>query len=421
MQADRPAFLCHECGTLHAVRRLPAGVTARCRSCGALLYRARRESVSRALALTLAAFVLFIVAHAFPLMTFAMEGNVKSGTILGSVLALWRDGAWHLALVVLCLVTLIPLAKLAIELWVLLPLAFDRVAPGTYRLFALADASRMWAMTEVYLLAVLVAYVKLADLATITLGPALFAFGGLILCLAAADNLLDRRAVWWRLQPQNGINALRRTGRPLASCHVCDQVVAWPGGAMAAHARIACPRCGTTLHYRKPDPLARGWAFLLAAAILYVPANLYPVMTVTSFGRAQSDTIISGVIALAEIGMWPVALLVFIASITVPLLKLVGLGLLLLSVQTGWRKRRQDRTRLYRIIEQVGRWSMIDIFMIAVLAVLVDLGEIARIEPGPGALAFAAVVLLTMFAARSFEPRAIWDQPEEASHAATPA
>ncbi len=407
MERDRPAFLCHHCGTLHGVRRLPFGVTASCRTCGAVLYRERRSSVERALALTLAAAVLFVVAHAFPFLTFSMEGSTRSGTILGSAAALWADDSWALAVVVVMLVTVIPLGKLGLELWVLLPLWKGRVAPGTFRLFAFADKSKTWAMTEVYLLAVLVAYVKLSDLASITVGPALWAFAGLILCLAAADNILDRRAVWWRLQPQNTMRALGRPNRVVAACHTCDQVVALPDDGHG----YRCPRCTAVLHARKPRALARSWALLLAAAVLYVPANILPVMTVTSFGRAQADTILSGVIALVEAGMLPVALLVFFASVTVPLLKLVGLGFLLVSVQLGWTGKRRDRTRLYRIIEQVGRWSMIDIFMIAILAVLVDLGEIARIEPGPGALAFAAVVVLTMLAARAFEPRLIWDRP----------
>jgi paraquat-inducible protein A len=409
MGPDRPAVICHECGTLHGVRRLPSGVTASCRTCGAPLYRQRRDSARRALALTLAALILFVVAHVFPFMTFSMEGNATSATILGSAFALYQEGVWPLALVVGAMASLFPLLKLLLNLYTLLPLAIDRAAPGTRRLFALAGRLRTWAMTEVYLLGVIVAYVKLSELATLTIGPALYAFGLLIVCMAAADNVLDPRAVWWRLAPQNRLRPLRATGRPLAACHVCDQVVSLPA---AAH-EVRCPRCGAVVHLRKPDAIARTWAFWLAAAMLYVPANVLPVMTVTSFGRGEPDTILSGVVALIEVGMWPVAALVFFASITVPVLKLLGLAFLLLSVQLGWHARPRERTQLYRLIEQVGRWSMIDIFMIAILAVLVDLGEIARIEPGAGALAFASVVVLTMLASESFEPRLIWDNERQ--------
>jgi paraquat-inducible protein A len=153
---------------------------------------------------------------------------------------------------------------------------------------------------------------------------------------------------------------------------------------------------------------------------LYVPANLLPVMTVTSFGKGEPDTILSGVKVLIEAGMWPIALLVFFASITVPVLKLLGLSFLLISVQrrSAWRPR--DRTFLYRIIESVGRWSMVDIFMISILVALVDLGSIATIQPGPGAIAFAAVVIITMIASMAFEPRLIWDR-QETSHVRRPA
>lgn len=396
-------MLCPECGTLHRVRRAPAGVTASCRTCGALLYRQREESVQRALALTVAALLLFVIAHALPFMTFAMEGNSRAGTILGSVAALWRDGAWQLAIVVLLLATVMPLAKLLLELWVLVPLSLGRIAPGTGRLFALANTSRLWAMTEIYLLAVLVAYVKLRDLATIQVGPALWAFVGLILAIAAADNLLDRRAVWWRLQPQARLDELG-DAEMLAGCHTCGQVVPLASGLE----RRRCPRCGAPVHRLKPDSVARSWAFLLAAAVLYVPANVYPVMTVTTFGRSEPSTILGGVVELTAAGMWPVAALVFFASIAVPVLKILGLGFLLLMTRWPVDASKRDLARLYRLIEQVGRWSMIDIFMIAILAVLVDLGEIARIEPGPGALAFASVVVLTMLAAMSFEPKLIW-------------
>ena len=148
---------------------------------------------------------------------------------------------------------------------------------------------------------------------------------------------------------------------------------------------------------------------MIAAAILYIPANLYPVMKLTSLGQTEPDTIISGVKAMIVVGMWPIALLVFFASITVPVLKIIGLAYLLLSVQRRSSYRRRDRTKMYRVIESVGRWSMVDIFMISILVALVNLGTIATFEPGIGAVAFASVVVLTMFAAMAFDPRLIWD------------
>ncbi len=172
-------------------------------------------------------------------------------------------------------------------------------------------------------------------------------------------------------------------------------------------------RCGTALHWRKTNGFNRAWALVITGFILYIPANVYPIMTVISFGKGAPDTIMSGVIHLIEAEMWPLALLVFFASVTVPVMKLLGMVFLLISVQlkSSWRPR--DRTLLYRIVEAVGRWSMIDIFMISILAALVKLGAIATIEPGVGATSFAAVVVITMIAAMCFDPRSIWDAMEE--------
>jgi paraquat-inducible protein A len=190
-------------------------------------------------------------------------------------------------------------------------------------------------------------------------------------------------------------------------CHVCH-LLSRPAGA--AHPR--CPRCGAGLHARKPNSLARTWALMLTAYILYIPANLLPVMTVTMSGKGEPDTILSGVKELALGGMWPLALLVFFASITVPVLKLLVLTYLLLSVQFRSNWRPKERTALYRITESVGRWSMIDIFVIAILVALVKIGSLATIEAGAGAVAFGGVVVVTMFAAMSFDPRLIWDALE---------
>jgi paraquat-inducible protein A len=178
------------------------------------------------------------------------------------------------------------------------------------------------------------------------------------------------------------------------------------------HAAAACPRCGAALHARKPDSLARTWALVIAAGICYLPANMLPIMKVTSLGNAQADTILSGVIYLTVHGMWPLALVVFIASVFVPLAKLIILVYLLISVQRRSQWRPVDRTRLYRLTEAVGRWSMVDIYVVTIMVALVKLGNLATIEAQAGAIFFGAVVVITIFAAMSFDPRLIWDNLE---------
>jgi paraquat-inducible protein A len=160
----------------------------------------------------------------------------------------------------------------------------------------------------------------------------------------------------------------------------------------------------------------RAWSLLFAATVLYLPANLFPIITVIRFGQGEPSTIMQGVIELIQAQMWPLAALVFLASITVPMLKLVSLTAMLLTTHDGSFYRLRDRTRLYRLIESVGRWSMIDVFMLTVLVALVHMGFIATVLPGPGAICFASVVALTMFATASFDPRLMWDAAAAHGH-----
>ncbi|MCU7646472.1 paraquat-inducible protein A [Pseudomonas piscis] len=170
-----------------------------------------------------------------------------------------------------------------------------------------------------------------------------------------------------------------------------------------------CSRCRALLHVRRLGSIRRTWALLISAMLLYVPANLLPIMTVSIFGKGAPATIMSGVISLLQLGMIPIALVVFVASIVVPTFKLVGIALLLYSVQRHQPMSARQRIIMYRFIEWVGRWSMLDIFVIAILVALVNFGNLARIEANLGAAAFASVVVLTMLAAVTFDPRLIWD------------
>lgn len=187
--------------------------------------------------------------------------------------------------------------------------------------------------------------------------------------------------------------------RGLAVCHVC-------GLASPVRAR-RCPRCGDSLHLRNRDSLQRTWAFTVASLLLYFPANLLPILRVESFAGAQSSTIMGGVIQFWQEEDYPVAIIIFVASVMIPVLKIIAIVWLCLAASSGWRPR--GMTRLYRVTEFVGRWSMVDVFVVAILVGVVQLGSTISIHPGAGALSFAAVVVLTMFAAMSFDPRLIWD------------
>ena len=188
-----------------------------------------------------------------------------------------------------------------------------------------------------------------------------------------------------------------------------------PGTAQTHHSIPACARCGAELHSRKPGSIARTWAYLIAAFILYIPANVLPISNTRTLFDEQSDTIFSGVVYLWRDGSWPLALLVFIASIVVPVAKLIVMSGLVISVQRRSLRKPAQRTRLYRIVEFIGRWSMLDIYAVAILTALVQLRSLAEVTAGPAVLAFGAVCVLTILASHAFDPRLIWD-PIDMTH-----
>ena len=201
----------------------------------------------------------------------------------------------------------------------------------------------------------------------------------------------------------------RKAGMVL--CQDCHKLLRYP--ETHGHEDIECPRCGGAVHQREPNSLSKTWAMVITAFILLIPANLFPIMTFTVKGSGEPSTIIDGVLMMVHHGMIPIALIVFIASICVPFLKLAGLATLLLSVQFKWKTSPRQRTTMYTLIETIGRWSMLDVFSIAVLGALVELGMLANVKAGPAATFFCAAVVITMFAAMSFDTRLIWDAKEE--------
>jgi paraquat-inducible protein A len=203
--------------------------------------------------------------------------------------------------------------------------------------------------------------------------------------------------------------------RGLASCHVCGQLCRMHSPSEA----LACPRCRARLHLRKPGSIVKTWLLLILAAVLYIPANTLPILESHSLLENQSSTILAGIVMFWKSGSWFVAALIFVASIVVPLTKLIALALLLISVQRRSVWARQQRTQLYRLVDFIGRWSMLDIFVVALTVALVQVGALASIQAGTGSLAFGAVVIITMLAAHSFDPRLIWDAadyPTEEEH-----
>lgn len=399
---------CPDCGLVQRLPALRSAETARCGRCGALLRGSRIGELDSAVALASMALILFVIANATPFMTFEFDGNEETAYILTGVYAFYSHGFLALAALILFASFIAPLVRMASLLYVLVPLRMGFVPWQVARVFRFTERLRTWGMLEVYLIGVLVAVVKLGQLASVFPGIGFYVLVPLVYAWTAIQGRIDPQVIWAaadrRIPPH--LREPEPDGVEGVSCATCGRI-----DASAGSTRKHCLRCGASLHARKPNSVARTWALVISAAILYVPANLYPIMTITLLGRTSTHTIIDGVETLFSSGLWEIGAVVFVASIAVPLLKLLGLSHLLISVRSRSPLRSEaDRTRLYRIIAYVGRWSMIDIFMLSILIALVHLGTLATIDPGIAATCFAAVVVITIFAAEAFDPRLIWDR-----------
>ena len=388
---------CHACGLVQTLPALPRKAVARCARCAAVLRRRRTDPHGRALAMAITGLMLFALASQMPFMEMRIGASASGASLATGPEVLNALGAWPMAIAVLVTTIGAPLVKMLATIWVLIGIRMRHPPAHLARVFAWVERLSPWSMVEVFLLGVFVAYTKLIDMAQVEIGGALYALGALMLTMAATDAFMDDAAVWDRLgHPAQA----PRAGR-LIGCECCDLVV--------AASETQCPRCRSALHHRIPGSLGQSWALLVAAIVLYIPANMLPVLNLVSFGQDHSSTILGGVIELAASGMWPLAALVFIASVIVPVFKVLGMGILLISTQLGASGYLRERSVIYRVVEAIGRWSMIDVFMISILTALVHLDRFATITPGPGAVCFCLVVILTMLAAMRFDPRLMWD------------
>ncbi|SIN96055.1 paraquat-inducible protein A [Halodesulfovibrio marinisediminis] len=398
---------CHDCGLTQQLPEMPVGTKAICTRCGSVLFQKTNDTTQRTLALSLTGLILFAIANAYPFLSMQVEGKIQETTLLTGITWLFTHHMQGLSALVLLTSIAIPLIQLLALVFILTPIQMGKLAPKTGTIFRTVRHLMPWSMMEVFLLGILVSMIKLGKMATLIPGTAIWAYGGLILVLIAAFAGLNPHDIWKRLPvttSEDSSDGLTQS----ATCHSCSLESDIP----QTH-HTACPRCGAGMHVRKPKSLERTTALVVAAIVLYIPANLLPITVTQVFGSSQADTIMSGVIFFMLSGSWHIALVIFIASILIPLLKLITLVYLLLSVKFRHQWKPETRTRMYRLTEAVGRWSMVDVYVVTVLVALVQLDPFAAIQAGPGAIYFAAVVVITMLAAESFDPRLIWDQKEE--------
>src|SRR3984893_9191006 len=410
-------FACRDCGQIH---RLPAGpLTDRwllCRRCGRRLWRSPRVGLDHPLAYTTGAIILFSIANGFPVFEISFANDHRSGHIItGAVQPTRYDtGMTAVGVLVAMISVILPVLTLSLTFAVLAHLivvhrANMRFRPAIAAPWKLARHLRPWSMMDVYLLGAVVAYTRLNRLADVVIGAGGYALAALLLVQVLIEQSLGRQ----RVSRAIGDPAMYApaSGDPWILCLGCEVVA-----AISRVGRRRCPRCRAHLVAHRPGSLATTAAFTLAGYILYLPANVLPVLTITRFGRTDHYTILGGVRDLADAGLWPLALLVLFASIVVPILKLAGLTWFLIAIRLRSARLLRERTALYRLIDFIGRWSNIDVFMISIVSALLQFGILTTVDPGTGIASFAAVVVLTMVAARAFDPRLMWDAAAGVKH-----
>ncbi len=356
---------CPDCGLEQALPAIADHEVARCARCHRLLKVPAAQSRA-SFALILGALLLWVPGCLAPLLTVTAGGASRSANLVQCALKLWGSGYPPLSILVVLLMLAIPSAFMLLTLAQALP----RIDPSELR--RMAHRLRPWLMTEVFVVGGCVAYSRIQSVATVQVDA-----GGW--CLAGAATLL--------------LGSLALRGDPPA-----DEELRPVGHTPA---RSGLDRSGML-------SLEATTALVIAGLVLYIPANVLPVLQIERYGSVQTNTILGGVIELVHYDLWPLAVIVFMASVVVPLAKLFGLAWLLWQTRRRSPRLLQERTRVYRLIDTIGRWSNIDVFMISILGALVQFGALERVRPERGALAFAGVVLITMVAAQCFDPRLMW-------------
>ncbi len=410
-RARRRLRACQECDWVVALPPLRGGEKADCPRCGHTLVKRHQRPAQRSMALALSALIALAVALSFPFISFSVGGVGNRIELSQTATTLIGFHQPVVAGAVILTIIVLPAVYLLGVIWLQLGLLRDAPLPASRAIARSLAQLNPWMMADVFIIGALVSLIKIAGMAQIELGVSFWAFCAFALLLLFTTQSIDADWMWFSLAGEPRAPEGTRTGdtaapQRLAGCTTCGLI-----NRLDDAGRGRCRRCGDRLRSRLPHSLQRTWALLAAAAIMYIPANVYPIMTTTSLGHTSPSTIIGGVVELIQMGSWPVAAVIFVASVIVPVGKLGALAWLCLVVNRSSELNATSRTRLYRVTEFIGRWSMIDVFVVAILVALIRAGSLMSITPGPAALAFGAVVVITMLAAMTFDPRLIWDTP----------
>ena len=389
---------CSDCGTIQQLPPARSRHKLVCCRCDATLERVRSVTLDRTLALALATLLLLIPANLMTLLSLSIAGADRSSLLVSGVIDMAAQGWLPLAIVVGLQGIVLPFLRFGLLSAALATIRLDLRASWSGRAFRWAEQLDLWAMPDVFLIGAAVGYSRVAARLPITIGPGgWFLIGAAILAMLTRVSL-DRRAIWRMIAAPPETAPDRAIG-----CAICDLPVP------AAMAGSTCPRCDARLYRRRPSSLMRTAALVAAGYLLYPVANYFPMSVQIQLNDIRDHTIANGIGQLFGAGFWPLGLVIFCTSIAIPLLKLCGLTWLVWSARRPSRRGLVFRTRVYRVIVEIGRWSNVDIFTIAIFLPLMQFGSLLSVRVGTGAPAFLAVIVLTMLAVRFFDPRLMWD------------
>lgn len=410
-EPDKPAsapteelVLCRFCDLLQTVPTLQDGEAADCQRCGHELDVRQRDSALRPILYALSALFMLLLTNLFPFVGMDAGGSHRDMNFLDASSVLLDENYPWLAVLVWLFIQAIPAFCMTAIIY--LKLGMYIRLPGLIFTARLLYMLKPWSMVDIFLMGLIVSFVKLLSHFDISLGMSFWAFCLFCLLHLRTFQVVDRHELWSRIapapQPVSG-KVAGATGlqQQLKACHCCTAIVPFE--------QPFCSRCGTRVTQRIPHSVQRTLALLITATILYIPANLLPMMETVSLGDSLQSTIIAGIILMWQDGAYPVAIVVLLASIVIPILKIAVMFWLCYLTTLPLAERSQHGNWIYPVVDWIGRWSMVDVLVVAILVALVRFDALVGVYPGLGTFIFACVVIITMLAAMSFDPRLLWD------------
>lgn len=371
----------------------------RCSECDSQLERKTGRNLTTALALSTTTLVLLVPANLFPFLSTSVFGASRESHLISSATSMWRQDRPGLAIVIGLFVIVLPIVRFALLTIVLFLVHRKSRVSWLGPAFRWSNGLQIWAMADVFLLGLWVAYARLSATVHTELGIGAYCFIGAALATLFTRATLDKDAVWERIRPSDDMSSLDG----VVTCPSCEMVTWHPEPG------CRCPRCGSSIDRRTPSAVSASVALTLAGMLLYVPANLYPIARIPIGFNPTSYTIVGGVLELIDAHLMGLAALVFVASFVIPFFKLVGLAWCIASVLRRSTHALPAKTKTYRMVEEIGRWSMVDPFVVACFVPVTQFNAAFTSSAEPAASYFTAVVVLTMMAAHVFDPRLMWD------------